>query len=393
MIEHGQLHAAGDVDADGVRDDGVLGRQHAADRQAVAHVGVRHQRARNRDGQVDRVPHLLLRGVVEIGAEARPRRRRLTRHERRAHGALIDDRGGDHAELHVLRVRLRVGDHLAEHLQRRLGPELALELAADGQRDTNRRPRLEAESDQLAALDRRRGLQAALARACLCVLFLASDLSVPISLVEPGILLTATPGRMGRKGDPAERQIPVTSREAGRCCVVTRRLGVRRDCGGIAHPRRSCSRAAALFPCSSIVARGRQHPGRAVRPTRRMSSDLRSLRRPRTLRDARVQRRVRTARHPRLVGPGRSVARLEAAQGGAASGSSAHGLRGVPYANRPDAALRPAPSGEERRRLRGRRDLRDRHQAAETVPRLPADQPDPRRDRHPALMGTRPSGE
>jgi hypothetical protein len=42
-IEDGESHAAGDVDADGVGDDGSCGREHAADGQAVAHVGVGHE--------------------------------------------------------------------------------------------------------------------------------------------------------------------------------------------------------------------------------------------------------------------------------------------------------------------------------------------------------------
>ena len=42
QVQHGHLHAARDVHADGVRDDGVFGGEHAADGQAVAHVSVGH---------------------------------------------------------------------------------------------------------------------------------------------------------------------------------------------------------------------------------------------------------------------------------------------------------------------------------------------------------------
>ncbi len=50
-VEHGHFHATGDVHANGVGDDRVIRRQHAADGQAVAHMRVRHQRARHRHRQ------------------------------------------------------------------------------------------------------------------------------------------------------------------------------------------------------------------------------------------------------------------------------------------------------------------------------------------------------
>jgi hypothetical protein len=39
----------------------VVGREHSADRQAVADVGIRHERARHRDRQSTRIAHLLHR--------------------------------------------------------------------------------------------------------------------------------------------------------------------------------------------------------------------------------------------------------------------------------------------------------------------------------------------
>ena len=51
QIEHRHFHAAGDIHADGKRNDRVVCRQHAANRQAVADVGVRHERACDRHGQ------------------------------------------------------------------------------------------------------------------------------------------------------------------------------------------------------------------------------------------------------------------------------------------------------------------------------------------------------
>src|SRR5260221_6658710 len=50
-----EAHAAGDVDADGERNDRVLRREYAADGQAVADVGIGHQRANYRDRQSQRV--------------------------------------------------------------------------------------------------------------------------------------------------------------------------------------------------------------------------------------------------------------------------------------------------------------------------------------------------
>ena len=50
-IQHRHLHAAGDIHADGIWNDRVLGGQHAADRQAVAHVRVGHESAGDCDRQ------------------------------------------------------------------------------------------------------------------------------------------------------------------------------------------------------------------------------------------------------------------------------------------------------------------------------------------------------
>ena len=64
-VQHCHLHAARDIHANGVRDDCVLGGQHAADRQAIAHVRVRHQRPRHRHRQQARLLHLHHRLVFE----------------------------------------------------------------------------------------------------------------------------------------------------------------------------------------------------------------------------------------------------------------------------------------------------------------------------------------
>ena len=66
QVQDGQLHPAGDIDAHGVGYDRVVGGQHAADGQAVAHVGVRHQRARQGHGQGARPLHLPDRLPVQV---------------------------------------------------------------------------------------------------------------------------------------------------------------------------------------------------------------------------------------------------------------------------------------------------------------------------------------
>ena len=67
-IQHGHLHAAGDIHADRVRNHRVLGRQHAANGQTVADVRVRHERARHRDRQQARLLHLHHRLVLQTFA-------------------------------------------------------------------------------------------------------------------------------------------------------------------------------------------------------------------------------------------------------------------------------------------------------------------------------------
>ena len=64
-VENGKLHPAGDIDADGVRHHRILQRQHAADRQAVADVGVGHQRGRSGHRQRAGLPHLHVRLGVD----------------------------------------------------------------------------------------------------------------------------------------------------------------------------------------------------------------------------------------------------------------------------------------------------------------------------------------
>ncbi len=44
-VQHAETHTAGDIDPNGIGDDGILGCQDPSDRQAVAQVGIGHQSA------------------------------------------------------------------------------------------------------------------------------------------------------------------------------------------------------------------------------------------------------------------------------------------------------------------------------------------------------------
>ncbi len=74
QVQHRHLHAAGDIDADGVGDDGVAGGEDAADGQAVAPVRVGHEGAAHGHGQLARVDELLHRLGLEISAPLAERR-------------------------------------------------------------------------------------------------------------------------------------------------------------------------------------------------------------------------------------------------------------------------------------------------------------------------------
>ena len=64
-VQHRHLHAAGDIHAHSVRDHRVFRGQHAADGQAIAHMCIRHQRARHRHRQQTRLLHLHHRLVIQ----------------------------------------------------------------------------------------------------------------------------------------------------------------------------------------------------------------------------------------------------------------------------------------------------------------------------------------
>ena len=64
-IEHGHLHAAGNIHADRIRNDRVLRGQHSADGQPVANVRIRHEGAGHRDRQQAGFLHLHHRFVLQ----------------------------------------------------------------------------------------------------------------------------------------------------------------------------------------------------------------------------------------------------------------------------------------------------------------------------------------
>ena len=67
-IKDGHHHAAGDIDADAVRNHGIFRRQYAADGKPIAHVRIRHECAGNRDGKRDGGIHLRLRLGIDVRA-------------------------------------------------------------------------------------------------------------------------------------------------------------------------------------------------------------------------------------------------------------------------------------------------------------------------------------
>ena len=59
QVQHREFHAAGNVHAHGIRNDRVVRGQHTADRQAVTHMGIRHQGARDCHRQLTGSAHLV----------------------------------------------------------------------------------------------------------------------------------------------------------------------------------------------------------------------------------------------------------------------------------------------------------------------------------------------
>ncbi|OQB31677.1 MAG: hypothetical protein BWY09_02906 [Candidatus Hydrogenedentes bacterium ADurb.Bin179] len=66
QVQNSHFYAAGDIDPHGIGDNGVFRGQHPADRQAVTHMSVRHQRAAHGDGQRAGLFHLKHRLGIQI---------------------------------------------------------------------------------------------------------------------------------------------------------------------------------------------------------------------------------------------------------------------------------------------------------------------------------------
>ncbi len=141
QVEHRQLHPARDVHPDGVRDHGALGLQHAADRQPVATVRVRHQRAAQRAREPQRVAHLVERAGVGVAAVVGERRGRVALHEAAVRLTLVGHEPlRERPEVHLVLEPLGRRGHLGEARERALTAEL-LDRARDAaQRHPHRGP-------------------------------------------------------------------------------------------------------------------------------------------------------------------------------------------------------------------------------------------------------------
>jgi hypothetical protein len=84
QVEHAELHAARDVDADGVGHHGALGGEHATDREPVAEMRIGHERAGDRDGKLRSHRHLRERLGLDVAAPPAPGHRFGTQRGRRA---------------------------------------------------------------------------------------------------------------------------------------------------------------------------------------------------------------------------------------------------------------------------------------------------------------------
>ena len=157
-VEHRQLHAAGDVDADAVGDDGALGREHAADRQAVAAVRVGHQRALHGRGQPQGVVHLRERAVLGVGAPRLHRRGRRPLAEcDRDRGLLGEQLLGDPGEEGVARVLGRRGHDGLQLGQRPSRPRRLTAFGSTFRATPTAGPAREPDRSQIVSADARHG--------------------------------------------------------------------------------------------------------------------------------------------------------------------------------------------------------------------------------------------
>ena len=110
-IINGELHPAGDINTDGIRNHGIFCGKNATNRQAVARVGIRHQRPRHGDGQCAGVRHLPHGIGFQIIAPLTPRREFRPRRERRA-----IDGTGEGSTQRICEKRRWIGDNLEDLL-------------------------------------------------------------------------------------------------------------------------------------------------------------------------------------------------------------------------------------------------------------------------------------
>ena len=153
QVEHRELHAARDVDADGVGDDRVVGGQHAADRQPVALVRVGHESPRHGDRQAAGVVHLLQRRGLDVGAPDPVADRVAAGCERAASLGLPVEGLRQGREVQVLEVLAGVGDHRADARADLAGTGAGCgEAGGAGERGLDRRPPRHAQRDDLLGL-------------------------------------------------------------------------------------------------------------------------------------------------------------------------------------------------------------------------------------------------
>ena len=115
-VEHRHLHPAGDVDPDRVRDHRVPRGQHSADREAVALVGVGHQRPAHRDRQLAGVFHLFDGARLEVASPLLVGGELFSRYVSRLGGEHRLQFRSERAELRVARVAIRRLDDVADLL-------------------------------------------------------------------------------------------------------------------------------------------------------------------------------------------------------------------------------------------------------------------------------------
>ena len=121
QIEDRQLHATGNIDADGIRHDGVVQSQHSADGQSVPEMRVGHKRRADSHRERAGMSHLAMTGVVDVVAPG-PVRDRLGRNE----VVCLDQLPCEAAEVRIGLVSGRLGENLRDQLLDLVPTQVAL---------------------------------------------------------------------------------------------------------------------------------------------------------------------------------------------------------------------------------------------------------------------------